>query len=150
MNMSTYTQIIYQIVFSTHSREKTLSKENRDELYKYISGILKNKKCHLYRINGVEDHIHIVTHIHPSIALSNLVKDIKLACSEWIKSKKVFPRFNGWQDGYGAFTYSIKEKDRLIEYVKNQEEHHATKSFREEYIELLKEHRIDFEEKFLL
>ncbi|MBI4930165.1 MAG: IS200/IS605 family transposase [Bacteroidetes bacterium] len=148
--MSTYTQILYQIVFSTHSRERTLTEKNSTELYKYISGILKNKKCHLYRINGVEDHIHIIVHLHPSIALANLVKDIKLASSEWIKSKNIFPHFNGWQDGYGAFTYSIEAKDRLIEYVKNQKEHHARKTFREEFIELLKEHKIEFEEKYVL
>ena len=94
--------------------------------------------------------MHIITHIHPSVALASLVKDIKLASSEWIKRKKTFPKFNGWQDGYGAFTYSIKEKERLIEYVKNQKEHHATKTFREEYIELLKEHGIEFDEKYLL
>jgi putative transposase len=147
--MSTYTQILYQIVFSTWSRERTLSKKNREEFFKYISGLLQNKKCHLYRINGVEDHIHIVTHIHPTVALSVLVKDIKLAGSDWIKKNKVFSNFNGWQEGFGAFTYSIKEKDCLIEYVKNQEEHHYQKSFKEEFIELLNEHGIEFDEKYL-
>ena len=148
--MSTYTQIIYQIVFSTKKREHTLSDDNRKELFKYIWGILKNKKCHLYQIGGVADHIHIVTHLHPSVALSSLVKDIKLASSEHIKSHKLFPKFNGWQEGYGAFTYSIKEKDRLIEYVKNQEAHHKRKNFREEYIEFLNEHEVEFDEKYLL
>jgi len=148
--MSTYTQILYQIVFSTHSRERTLTEHNQAELYKYATGILKNKKCHLYRINGVEDHIHIVTHIHPTVALANLLKDIKLASSAWIKDNKIFPYFNGWQDGYGAFTYSIKEKDRLIEYVKNQKEHHTKKTSKEEFIELLNEHEIEFDEKYLL
>ena len=148
--MSTYTQILYQIVFSTKGRETTLSNPNRQELFKYISGILNNKNCHLYRINGVEDHLHIVTHLHPSVSLSSLLKDIKLASSEHIKKSGLFQNFRGWQDGYGAFTYSIKEKDRLIEYVKNQEEHHKTKTFKEEYIELLKEHGIVFDEKYLL
>ena len=148
--MSTYTQILYQIVFSTKNREHTLEKENRKELYKYIWGILKNKKCHLYQIGGVADHIHIVTHIHPSISLSLLVKDIKLASSKHIKDKNLFSTFSGWQEGYGAFTYSIKEKDQLIEYVKNQEEHHRNKSFKEELIELLIEHEIEFDEKYLL
>ena len=148
--MSTYRQIIYQIVFSTKSRERTLTKDNRDELYKYIWGLLKNKNCHLYRIGGVEDHIHILTHIHPSISLSSIVKDIKMASSQYIKENTLFVNFNGWQDGYGAFTYSIKEKDHLIEYVKHQEEHHLTKSFKEEYLELLKEHQVEFDEKYLL
>jgi len=148
--MSTYTQILYQIVFSTKHREQTLTNPGRQELFKYISGIHKNKNCHLYSINGIEDHLHIVTHLHPSVSLSYLIKDIKLASSEYIKKNGIFQTFQGWQDGYGAFTYSIKEKDRLIEYVKNQEEHHKTKTFREEYIELLNEHGIEFDEKYLL
>lgn len=148
--MSTYTQILYQIVFSTKDRKRSLFKENRQELFKDIWGILKNKKCHLYRVNGVEDHIHIVTHLHPMVALSSLVKDIKLGSSAFIKANNLFPRFDGWQDGYGAFTYSIKEKDKLIEYVKNQEEHHQNTSFREEYVSLLEEHGIQFKEKYLL
>ena len=148
--MSTYTQILYQIVFGTKNREHTLTAPNRQELFKYIGGILKKKNCHLYRINGVEDHLHIVTHLHPSVALASLVKDTKLASSEYIKNSGLFQKFRGWQDGYGAFTYTIKEKDRLIEYVKNQEEHHKIKTFREEYVELLNEHGIEFDEKYLL
>jgi REP element-mobilizing transposase RayT len=147
--MSTYTQIIYQIVFGTKNRERILTKLGREELYKYIGGILKNKHCHLYRINGVDDHLHIVMHLHPSVALADLIKDIKLATTDFIKNNCIFQEFNGWQDGYGAFTYSIKEKDRLIEYVKNQEEHHKIKTFRDEYIELLKEYKIEFDEKYL-
>ena len=148
--MSTYTQILYQIVFGTKNRHPVLLKEKRDDLYKYITGLLKNKNCHLYQIGGVADHIHIVTHLHPSISLASLVKDIKLASSEYIKLQNIFPHFNGWQEGYGAFTYSIKEKERLIEYVKNQEEHHKIQTFREEYSALLKELEIEFEEKYLL
>jgi REP element-mobilizing transposase RayT len=148
--MSTYTQILYQIVFSTKYRERTLKKQNRPNLFKYIWGVLNKCNCHLYRINGVEDHLHIVTHIHPSIALADLVKNIKVASSGFIKDNGVFPNFLGWQDGYGAFTYAISEKSRLIEYVKNQEEHHRVISFRDEYIELLREHEVEFDEKYLL
>lgn len=147
--MSTYTQILYQIVFSTKKRERTLTEENRSELFKYIWGILKNKKCHLYRINGVEDHLHIATHLHPSVALASLVKDIKLASSDFIKQNRLFPNFNGWQDGYSAFTYAISAKDNLIEYIKNQEEHHKTKTFQEELVELLHEHGVEFDERYL-
>ena len=147
--MSTYTQILYQIVFSTKKRERTLQKENRQQLFQYIWGILKKKNCHLYRINGVEDHLHIVTHLHPSVALANLVKDIKVASSDYIKEQKLFSYFNGWQDGYSAFTYSIDAKNNLIEYVKNQETHHLKKSYREELIDLLKEHGVEYDEKYL-
>jgi putative transposase len=146
---STYTQILYQIVFSTKYREPTLVKDGREELFKCIWGILKNKRCHLYRINGVEDHLHIATSLHPSVALASLVKDIKLGSTSFIKEKNIFPNFNGWQDGYGAFTYSIEAKNNLIEYVKNQEEHHRTQYFKEEYLQLLHEHRVDYDERYL-
>ncbi len=148
--MSTYTQILYHIVFSTKNRERTLIESGQDQLFAYIWGVLKKKKCHLYRIGGVEDHLHIVTHIHPMIAPSNLIKDIKLASSKLIKQENLFPSFNGWQDGFGAFTYNHSAKDDLIEYVKNQAEHHKNISFKDEYIALLKENGIDFDEKFLL
>ena len=147
--MSTYTQIIYQIVYSTKHREKTLTLAHRKDLFKFIWGILKSKNCFLYQINGIEDHLHILTSLHPSLALASLVKDIKLACTSYIKQEKLFINFNGWQDGYAAFTYSIKDKERLINYIKNQEEHHRIKSFKEELIELLNEHGIEFEEKYL-
>jgi len=148
--MSTYTQILYQIVFTTENREHTLLNPNREVLYKYIWGVLKNKNCHLYRIGGITDHIHIVTHIHPTISLASLIKDIKLSSSGYIKSLNLFPDFKGWQNGYGGFTYSSKDKDRLIQYVRNQELHHKTKTSRDELIELLHEHEIEFEEKYLL
>jgi REP element-mobilizing transposase RayT len=148
--MSTYTQILYQIVFSTRNRKKALNKENHEKLFRYIHGILQRKNCHLYRINGISDHIHIVTHVHPTIAVATLIKDIKLASSVHIKDELMFPGFDGWQEGYGAFTYSIGAKNRLIEYVKNQEEHHRIRNFREEFIDLLKEHGIKFDEKYLL
>ncbi|MCB2194559.1 MAG: IS200/IS605 family transposase [Bacteroidetes bacterium] len=148
--MSTYTQIIYQLVFSTKGRERSLSESGQEKLYSFIWGILKNKKCHLYRIGGIEDHIHIIAHIHPTIAVASLIKDIKLATTSFIKSEQLFPRFSGWQDGYGAFTYSISAKDNLIEYVKKQKEHHKKRNFKEEYIKLLEEHGIEYDEKYLV
>ena len=148
--MGTYTQILYQIVFSTKDRKNTLYKKNRDKLFRYIKGILKNKKCVLYKINGIENHVHLATHVHPTIAVSSLVKDIKVSSSIWIKENNLFPGFNGCQEGYSAFTYSIKEKDALVKYIENQQAHHKTKTFRQELIDLLTEHGIYFNEKYLL
>ncbi|MGB7500399.1 MAG: IS200/IS605 family transposase [Moheibacter sp.] len=147
--MSTYTQIIYQIVFSTKHRNPVLTKDGRKRLNTYIWSLLENKRCHPYMINGVEDHIHIVASVHPTIALSNLIKDIKVSSSEFIKEEVIFPGFDNWQVGYGAFTYSIKEIENLIKYVANQEEHHKKESFRDEYIRLIQEHGIEFDEKYL-
>jgi putative transposase len=148
--MGSYYRIIYQIVFATKYRKPCLESGNRPELFKYISGILKNKKCHLYQIGGVEDHIHILTHLHPEQSLASLVKDIKVASNKYITEKKLFEKFTEWQGGYGAFTYADKDLNRLINYVANQVEHHKKITFREEFIELLKEHNIEFEEKYLL
>ena len=147
--MSTYIQILYQIVFSTKYREKTLEKGNRETLYKYIAGIINNKNCKLYEIGGIEDHIHIVFQLHPSVSLSSLVKDIKIASNLYIKKNQLFKNFTGWQEGYGEFKYSIKDKERLINYVKNQEKHHGMNTYIMEYKELLNENDIDFEEKYL-
>ena len=148
--MSTYTQIIYHIIFGTKYHQQVLHKANRQKLFQYITGILQNKNCHLYQINGIENYIHILFHLHPTIALSDIVKDIKLASSKFIKENNFFPDFIGWQNGYGAFTYSISAKQTLIAYIQNQEEHHKVKSFREEFIQLLKDNGIDFDEKYLL
>ena len=148
--MNTYTQILYHIVFGTKYSAPVLIKKHRQLLFKYIWGILKNKNCHLYRINGVEDHLHILTHLHPSVSLSSLIKDIKVASSLYIKLQKLFPGFKGWQKGYGAFTHHIDDKSRLIEYIKKQESHHQKISWKEELIALFEEHGITFDEKYLL
>jgi len=148
--MSTYTQLLYHFVYSTKNRERTLSQGNRSRLYEYIWAILKNKKCHPYRINGIEDHIHIATHVHPSVPLSDMVKDIKLACTSMIKEHSLFDKFSGWQDGYAAFTVSYRDKDKVIGYIKNQEAHHKIISFKEELIGLLNDHGVEFDEKYLL
>ena len=148
--MSSYKQIYYQIVFGTKHRKPTIAESHCEELYKYISGIIKNNKCKLYRINGVEDHIHIFSDLHPSVALADFVKDIKVASSIWMKENGKFPEFEGWQDGYGAFTYSIREKEMIINYVKNQKEHHKKEKYYDEYKRLLIEHGIEFDEKYLL
>jgi putative transposase len=113
-------QILYQIVFGTKNRKPTIEDSQSEKLYKYIWGIVKEHRCKLYRINGVVDHIHIASDLHPSISLADYVKNIKVAGRLWLKESGLFPQFEGWQDGYGAFTYSIKEKDPLIEYIKNQ------------------------------
>ena len=144
-----YTQLLYQIVFSTKYRENVLTKPERDKLYAYMHGILKNKKCHVYIINGVENHVHIITHIHQTVAIADLVRTIKANSSKWIKDNDYFPDFIGWQTKYAAFSYSIEAKKNLINYVARQEEHHEKQSFEEETIKLLKKHKVEYNEKFL-
>lgn len=148
--MASYRQIFYHLTFHTKNSDKVLCNSENDELYRYIWGVLKNNNCKLYRINGVEDHIHIVCDLHPSVALADLLKDIKVSSSKWIKGQRIYPLFSYWAEGYGAFTLSLKEKDSVVKYVMNQQEHHKTESFREEYIRILKENGIEFDEKYLL
>jgi len=145
--MSTFIQSYYHIVFSTRNRAKALTRQRRPDLFRYIWGTLKNKRCHLYRINGVDDHIHIFTSLHAKLALADLVKDVKLSTSDWIQREAVFPRFTHWQEGYGAFTHSFQEKDRIIEYIKAQETHHHARTFREEFVDLLCEAGVEFDEE---
>jgi REP element-mobilizing transposase RayT len=140
--MSASRHILYHIIFRTKSSEMTIRQENVSYLYKYIWGIIKNKKCVLYRINGMEDHIHILSDLHPSVALADYIKDIKVASSKWMKASGYFPDFRGWGIKYAAFTYSYEEKEILIHYIKNQQEHHKKESIRDEIKRLFKEQGI--------
>jgi putative transposase len=140
--MATYTDITYHLVFGTKNRVRALDKARRDDLYRFIWGILKNRDCHLYRIGGVEDHVHILTSLHASVALAELVKELKMATSVWIKGESVFPLFDYWQEGYGAFTHSAAERPALIDYIKNQEAHHERVGFAEELQALVEAHHL--------
>jgi REP element-mobilizing transposase RayT len=138
-----YTQILYHIVLRTKWSEKSISQQNVSSLYKYILGIIRNKKGILYRINGIEDHIHILSDLHPTVALADYIKDIKVSSSLWMKASTDFPDFKGWSEGYSAFTYSFKEKTTLINYIKNQQEHHKNENSDDEQRRLLKEYGIE-------
>ena len=146
--MSSYRQHLYHIVFRTKDSLPTIRQDHVNDLYAYITGIIKHKNSHLYRINGVENHLHILTDMNPSIAPIDFVKDIKVSTSIWMKRSNLFPVFKGWAVGYGSFTCSYMDIDRLIDYIKNQQEHHKKISFEEEYRKLLLEYGITPDEKF--
>jgi REP element-mobilizing transposase RayT len=147
--MNSYRQILYHIVFCTHNRANTLPVEQHELLYKYIWGIIKKRNCVLYRINGTENHIHILSDLHPQTALSDFVKEIKTASNRWIKESGMFPDFISWADGYCALTYAYRDKDLILNYIKAQKEHHKQEKFEDEYKKLLKEFGIEFDEKFV-
>jgi len=146
--MSAYRQILYHIVFRTKSSEKSINQAHAVDLYKYIWGIIKNKKCVLFRINGMEDHIHILSDLHPSVALADYIKDIKVSSSKWMKESGNFPNFNGWGIKYCALTYSYRERDMIIDYIRNQQEHHRKEIFQDEIRRLFKEHGIEEDVKW--
>jgi putative transposase len=147
--MGSYRQIIYHITFRTKYNIPAIVPENKVQLYKYIWGIIRNKNCVLFQINGIEDHIHILSDLHPSIALADYMKDIKVASSVWAKHSGLFPRFRGWAESYGAFTVAYRNKQTIINYIKNQEEHHKKVSPKDEYIALLKEQGVKYDERYL-
>ena len=130
------THIYCHIVFGTKRRERTIFPENKKELYKYIWGIITNKNCTLLRINGVEDHVHILIDLHPSVALAELVRDIKTSCSHWIKGNHIFPYFNGWGKEYYASSLSPEDIEACKQYIISQEEHHRAKRFEDEMKDL--------------
>ncbi len=142
--MSSYHRIIYHLVFRTKGSRNTLNPLHSKELYAYFTGIIKNKQGFSLRINGTENHVHILCELHPSLPLTDLVKALKTSSNQWMRSTGNFPRFSGWGVGYGAFTCSWQYKDIIINYIKNQQEHHRKVSFEDELKKLLKEEQIDY------
>jgi len=146
--MSSYRQILYHLIFRTKDSRKSLNQDHSRELYAYILGFIKNKNCFLYRINGVEDHIHILSDLHPTIALSDYMRDLKTSTSIWLKQSGKFSSFEGWADGYAALTYAWKDKEMIINYIKNQQDHHKKETFEEELRRLLEENGVVVDERF--
>lgn len=148
--MSSYTQILFQIVFASKNRAPFLNIINEEALFNYMAGIVLHRRSIPYQVGGFGNHIHIIVSLHPSESISNLVRDVKRASHFWMLDKKEhYKRFPGWQVGYGAFTYSLSAKNNLINYVKNQDPHHRKISYEEEYIKLLKEYDIKYDLKYL-
>jgi REP element-mobilizing transposase RayT len=146
---NTYTQLYIQFVFAVKYRSAVINASWKDDLYKYITGIVQNQKHKLLSINGMPDHIHILVGLHPSQSISELLQDIKGSSSKWINEKGFIKGKFEWQEGYGAFSYSKSHLKNVIHYIENQEEHHTKKSFREEYVEFLVESGIDYDERFI-
>ena len=147
---NTFHQLYVQIVFSVKNRESLIPIKHKEDIHKYITGIVKNDKCKMIAINSVEDHIHIFIGIHPTISVSNLVKDIKTSTTEFIKDKRWNKIKFNWQDGYGAFSYSRSHIDNVVKYIKNQELHHHKQTFAEEYKEFMEKFDVEYDEKYLL
>jgi len=146
---NTYTQIYIQTVFAVENRACLIQNDWKDELYQYITGIVKNNNHKLIAINGMPDHVHIFIGMKPDQSVSDLLQDIKGGSSKWINEKGFVKGKFRWQSGYGAFSYSRSHIDRVVKYIQRQEEHHKRKTFKEEYIALLKAFEVDHNEKFL-
>jgi len=146
---NTYSQLYIHIVFAVKGRANVISGKWKDELYRYITGIIANDGQKLIAINGMPDHIHILIGLKPTIALSDLVRDIKASSSKFINAQKWIAGKFEWQHGFGAFSYSHSQLTNVINYIQNQEEHHKKRTFREEYLEFLEAYNVDFKEEFI-
>jgi REP element-mobilizing transposase RayT len=140
---NTYTQIHIQSVFAVQNRQSLIHESWKDELYKYITGIIQKYDHKVLQINGMPDHIHILYGMRPTQSLSDLMKYVKQDSSKWINTKGLVNRKFSWQAGYGAFSYSKSDIQNVINYIKNQEEHHQKTKFKDEYKQLLKKFEVD-------
>jgi putative transposase len=146
---NTFSQIYIQTVFAVNGRLSLVRPEFKEDLYKYITGIVRNNGQKLISINGMSDHIHILIGLKPAMALADLVRDIKADSSNFInKKKRVCGKFS-WQEGYGAFSYGHSQLDTIIRYIQNQERHHKRRSFKDEYLAWLRKYEIAFEDKYV-
>jgi len=144
-----YTQIYIQIVIFVKGRHCLIPNDKKAILYKYITGIIKNKRHKLISINGVSNHIHFLIGLNPVEALSELIKEVKRCFTNFINEKKWLKGKFSWQEGYGAFSYSRSHLDNVIKYIENQEKHHIRKTFKEEYVEMLNKFEVVYNKKFI-
>jgi len=146
---NTYTQIHIQFVFAVRFREAVIHSSWKDELYRYMTGIVQNNKHKLIAINGMPDHIHILIGMRPTQSISDLMQDIKGSSSKWINQKGFIKGKFEWQEGYGAFSYGKSQVKDVIAYIENQEQHHSKKTFRDEYMDFLKKFDVEYDEQYI-
>ena len=146
---NTYTQMNIHAVFSVKGRGNFISNKWKDELHKYLAGTLKETQNYSLAVGGYKDHVHIFFELNPTTSVSDVLKNVKSKSSKWINTKGFIAGKFEWQAGYGAFTYSRSQRDRVIKYIMNQEMHHKKKSFRDEYLELLRKHEIKYNDAYL-
>lgn len=146
---STYSKLIYHVIFSTKHREPLITPALRADLYPYIAGIVRGQDGVLFEIGGMPDHIHVVIQIKPDVSVAEIVRLVKANSSKWANERPDSGGGFAWQRGYGAFTVSLSQLDAVREYVRGQEEHHRHKTFQEEFVEFLKRHGVEFDERYL-
>ena len=145
----TFSQIYIQIVFAVKNRQSFIQPSFEEELYKYISGIINAKEQKSLAVNGMPDHVHLLVGLKPSMRISDLVRDVKNNSTNFINERGWMETHFSWQEGYGAFSYSQSQFGNVIDYIKNQKEHHRKRTFKEEYLSFLKMFNVSFEEKYL-
>ena len=145
-----YVTATYHIVINTRHRQMTLPLEACEELYRYISGIVESNGCKLYAINGIENHIHLLIDLSPSLPLAKLMQEVKGSSSKWLKSSPQFPQFVGWGKEYAAFSYAARDRGMVCNYIANQRDHHKHRTFEQEYRHLMENVGIPWNEPYML
>ncbi len=146
---NTYTQIYIHIVFAVQGRKALIANDHREEVCKYTTGIIRNRGQKLIAINTRPDHIHVFIGMKPDVALSDLVRDIKAGSSGFVNDRGWIKGRFSWQRGFGAFSHSHSEIGRVASYIEHQDDHHRTKSFREEYLEMLREFAVSYDDRYI-
>ncbi len=146
---NTFSQIYLQFVFAVQNRQCLIIKDNKEELHKYITALVQNRKAKLLAVNCMPDHVHLFVGFKPTVSIADFIKEIKVESNEFINSKNWTKGRFKWQEGYGVFSYSHSHIDAVIKYVQNQEIHHQKRTFKQEYIDLLDKFQVSFEERFL-
>lgn len=146
---NTYTQLNAQAVFAVKGRENILTSDFRPQVFEYMTGILRNINQYPLAVNGYKNHVHIFFELHPTTNLSDVMEIVKANSSKWINSNHFVQGHFEWQRGYSAFTYSRSQRNRVIQYLTNQENHHKTQSFREEYLEMLRKFEMEYDERYI-
>ena len=146
---NTYSQVSIHCVFAIRGRENIITKDFRDRLHSYMSGILKNDNAYPLAVGGWLDHVHVFFELPMTETIADLMRKLKAASSKWINDNKLVKGRFEWQEGYGAFSYSHSQRDTVIKYIMNQESHHSTTTFREEYMSMLKNFEIAFDGKYV-
>ena len=149
MDSMSYISSYFHCVFSTKERRRLITPELRDRLWPFLGGIARQNKMKAIEIGGVEDHVHILLSLPSTMAISKALQLMKGGSSKWIHETFPEHRLFAWQEEYGAFSVSVSQLDKTIEYIKGQEAHHRTMTFREEFLALLKKHRIEYDERYL-
>lgn len=145
-----YTRLIFHIVFRTKYNKLAINQEYEKELYAYIHGIAKSYGAYVYRIGGMPDHLHILLDFPAKVSLSEFMRELKKSSSKWMRESGKFPAFEGWGEGYAAFSYSRSDVYTIINYIKNQKEHHKNVPFVQELRKLLTDSGIDIDERYFL
>jgi putative transposase len=141
--------VIVHLIYSTEDRSPCLDTSTRPHLHAYLATVARNSKCEAYRVGGTYDHVHLAVRLSRTVTIAGLVEELKTSSSKWLKMQRPELRKFSWQRGYGAFSAGHSELEDLVSYVASQEEHHKVRTFQEEYVALLKEHGVQYDERYV-